>query len=101
METRMERYAKYRDSIRRMTEEDFADARLSAAERDRLSSAKTPEEASRAFLGSLSATTSVPTANRDYLKSKKRMTVLKICVGVILLAGFLAWGISLWMRMPK
>ena len=101
METRMERYAKYRDSIRRMTEEDFAEARLTPAERSRLSAAKSPEEAAQALLGSLPVPKNHETANRDYLKSKRRMAVLKLVIGLLLLVGFAIWGISLWMRMPK
>ncbi len=85
METRKERYSKYREQIRHMREEDF------------------PKKGAAEAAESDSGTTFVPTEVSDqssvispyalYLRHRHRMLAVKIVALVLVIAGFAVWWI--------
>lgn len=98
MESRMERYAKYRESIKRMSSEEFATAHLSPEEKERAKRAVTPEAAAEFVHAQLSREPDKYDVNADYLRAKKRLLIAQIIVGVLLLAAFVVWGVFLMRR---
>ncbi|MGM9814450.1 MAG: hypothetical protein ACI32C_06135 [Candidatus Enteromonas sp.] len=100
MESRMERYAKYRDSIRRMSSEEFKTSTLTEEQHEKVQRAMTPEAAADFVHADLSRNHNKKyDINANYLRSKKRLYIAQAIVGLLLLAGFIVWGVLILGRM--
>ena len=87
METRKERYSKYREQIRHMREEDFpkgghVDAEGSTAE---ASAAHNPAE--------VSDQSSILSPYDLYLRHRYKMLAVKVVALVLTIAGFVVWWV--------
>lgn len=89
METRMERYAKYRDQIRRMPPEQFQSKKVAKSDLDAAKDAVAPElsitDGGNGKTGRNSAPYSL------YLKRRKRWLVVKIVALVLAVGAFVLW----------
>lgn len=88
----MERFARYRDEIRRMPEEDFAYVRLSPEEKEKAKKAVTPQSAAEFVHKELGNEPVKYHMNADYLRSRRNILLLKVAVGVALVLGLVIWG---------
>ena len=88
----MERFARYRDEIRRMPEEDFAYVRLSPEEKERAKRAVTPQSAAEFVHKELGNEPVKYQMNADYLRARKNMVILKAVVDAVLVLGLVIWG---------
>ncbi len=88
----MERFARYRDEIRRMPEEDFAYVRLSPEEKEKAKRAVTPQSAAEFVHKELGNEPVKYNMNADYLRSRRNILLLKVAVGVVLVLGLVIWG---------
>lgn len=92
METRMERFAKYRESIRRMAPEEFAAHKVGNKEAEAVNEAVLPDFSTN-FDGGIQSdegtTTSGPYSL--YLKRRKRWLVVKLVCFAVVAAIFVVW----------
>lgn len=89
METRMERYAKYREQIRRMPEDQFAKQQDHKAQAD--SEEPSPIEKVEELAGIDQPTSKPQGPYALYLKGRRRFLALKLVLFVLVLAAFIVW----------
>ena len=94
METRMERYSKYRAQIRAMADADFPVPSQQRQEKPRV--AITPESATSAVTDFVGADNATDKHNGAYLRRKKRLLIAKIVLGILLLAATIIAAILLF-----
>lgn len=85
METRRERYAKYREQIRHMREDDFPKKGNASSDSTDLSAAPVPAE--------VSEQSSVVSPYALYLQHRHKMLAVKIVALVLTIAAFAVWWI--------
>ena len=90
METRMERYAKYREQIKRMSPDEFTPKKVNKDEMESVKDAVAPE-LSFAYDEQPSDTGRNSAPYSLYLKKRKRWLVVKIIALALAIAGFIVW----------
>lgn len=100
METRTERYTRYRERIKNMAEMEFPKTKegkesFSAMEAQLSGSAisVSGESVSNYGLGR--------SPYRLYLRKRRIAFIVKVCVALLIIAGLITWGILLQGRAPK
>ena len=99
METRTERFAKYRRNIRLMSDADFAKHSLTNEEKEQMQKAVSPSEAALAVSRQVEeGHKNIPNANSNFLARRRRIFICQCVVLGILVVVFLVWGILLFGR---
>ena len=88
METRKERYLKYREQIRHMREEDFPKEKTSSTAN---------EGTSQITVGAVSDQLGAILPYQLYLKHRRKLLAIKIVTFVLVAGGFVVW----WFLMQR